>query len=274
VSEQIGQLRDHWATVDGRAIYAHASEGAPTPGRLPIVMAHGLLVSSRSMVPAARRLAAHYPVYALDLPGYGKSVRPTRIQGVAELSGVLDRWMAAVGLGRAILIANSFGCQVATDFALRYPARVERLVLVGPTVDPRHRTALGATARLLLDGAREPLTYAPIIMRDVWDIGPRRALGMARVCLADRIETRLPRIEVPTLVVRGARDPLAPQRWGEEAARLLPRGRLLVIPGAAHVAHYDAVDRFVPAVQPFLDEASPQPSPSLPAQQLLGYQFL
>jgi len=254
VSERIGRLRDHWATVDGRAIYAHASEAVPS-GRVPIVCVHGLLVSSRYMLRAAVRLAAHYPVYALDLPGYGKSARPAHSQGLPELSGVLDSWMAAVGLERAIVLANSFGCQIATDFALRRPARVERLVLVGPTVDPRHHTAVGATARLLLDGTREPLTYASIITRDVWDIGPRRALGMARVCLEDRIEERLPCIEDPVLVVRGERDPLVPQRWGEEAARLLPRGRLAVIPDAAHVAHYDAVDRFVPAIRPFLDEA-------------------
>jgi len=169
--------------------------------------------------------------------------------------------MAVAGLRRAVFIANSFGCQIVTDFALRYPERVDRLVLVGPTVDPRHHTTLEATARLLLDGAREPLTYQPIIMRDVWAIGPRRALGMARVCLEDHIEERLPRIHVPTLVVRGERDPLVPQRWGEEAARMLPRGRLAVIPRAAHVAHYDAVDRFMPAVLPFLDEDVSPPRP-------------
>jgi len=254
VSERAGRLRDHWTTVDGRPVYAHASTDAPEPRRLPIVMVHGLLVSSRYMLRAAARLAARYPVYALDLPGYGKSGRPPNIQQLPELSAVLHEWMGAVGLRRAMFIANSFGCQIVTDLALRYPERVDRLALVGPTVDPRHRTALGATARLLLDGAREPLTYQPIIMRDVWDIGPRRALGMARVCLEDHIEERLPRIHVPTLVIRGDHDPLVPQRWGEEAARLLPRGLLAVIPRAAHVAHYDAVDRFMPAVLPFLDE--------------------
>lgn len=259
-SERVGQLQDHWTTVDGRPVYAHASTDALEPRRLPIVMVHGLLVSSRYMLPAAERLAADHPVYALDLPGYGKSARPADIQGLPELSRVLEKWMEAVGLGRAILVANSFGCQIATDFALRHPGRVDRLVLVGLTIDPRHHTAVGATTRLLLDGTREPPAYLPIIARDVWNIGARRALGMARVCLQDHIEERLPRVTAPTLVVRGERDPLVPQRWGEEAARLLPRGQLLVIPGAGHVAHYDAVDRFAPAVRPFLNAASPPPT--------------
>jgi pimeloyl-ACP methyl ester carboxylesterase len=55
-----------------------------------------------------------------------------------------------------------------------------------------------------------------------------------------RIETRLAALAVPTLVVRGARDPIAPQRWCEEAAALLPAGRLAVVPGAPHAVNYAA----------------------------------
>ncbi|MDQ3880940.1 MAG: alpha/beta hydrolase, partial [Chloroflexota bacterium] len=65
---------------------------------------------------------------------------------------------------------------------------------------------------------------------------------------------KLPCVRVPTLVVRGGRDPIVPQAWAEEVARLLPRGRLVVIPGAAHAVNHDAPAALARVVLPFLTE--------------------
>jgi pimeloyl-ACP methyl ester carboxylesterase len=59
---------------------------------------------------------------------------------------------------------------------------------------------------------------------DYADAGVGRALGTFGHALADRIEDKLPLVQVPTLVVRGARDRIVPQAWAEEVTRLLPRG--------------------------------------------------
>ncbi|HEX2088386.1 MAG TPA: alpha/beta fold hydrolase [Actinomycetota bacterium] len=56
----------------------------------------------------------------------------------------------------------------------------------------------------------------------------------------------------PTLVVRGSRDMMVPQRWAEEAAALLPNGRLAVVPGAAHCVNYSAPQPFVDVLRRFL----------------------
>lgn len=53
------------------------------------------------------------------------------------------------------------------------------------------------------------------------------------------------------LVVRGGRDFIVPQRWAEEAAALLPRGELVVIPGAPHVVNYTAPEPFSRIVAEF-----------------------
>jgi 2-hydroxy-6-oxonona-2,4-dienedioate hydrolase len=66
------------------------------------------------------------------------------------------------------------------------------------------------------------------------------------------LETKLKQITVPTLVVRGSRDVLVPQRWAERMVRLLPQGRLLVMPGLAHTIIYTAPAVFVEAIRPFL----------------------
>jgi pimeloyl-ACP methyl ester carboxylesterase len=127
-------------------------------------------------------------------------------------------------------------------------------MLAGQTVDSHRHSLVQQMARLLLDATREPLKrYLRVIAADLWDIGVPRTVRLARVTLGDHIEARLPRVPVPTLVVRGGRDPLMPQEWAEEAAALLPGGQLVVIPGYAHIVHFAAPDAFVAVLRPVLE---------------------
>jgi 2-hydroxy-6-oxonona-2,4-dienedioate hydrolase len=101
---------------------------APLPA-CPSSIGVGTIISSRYMVPTAVELAPLCLVYAVDLPGYGDSVKPRAILGLSELADALAAWMDARRLGSAHLAANSFGCQVLAEFALRHVPRVDRLVL-------------------------------------------------------------------------------------------------------------------------------------------------
>lgn len=77
-----------------------------------------------------------------------------------------------------------------------------------------------------------------------------------RYALEDRMEEKLPHVRVPALVVRGSRDLIVSQRWAEEAASLLPLGRLVVIPGAPHTVTYNAPLKLAGAVRAFLSETA------------------
>ena len=191
---------------------------------------------------------------APDLPGFGRSEKPSSVLDVSGLSHSLAAWMEAVGIGSAVLVGNSVGCQVIADLALRHPERVERAVLQGPTMDPEARTAFRQAARLALDGTREPLSLLPIMLLDYLSAGLRRSFATFQYALEDPIEEKLPRVRVPTLVVRGERDPIVPQRWAEGVARLLPEGRLGVVPGAAHTMNYGAPSELARVVRAFVRE--------------------
>jgi 2-hydroxy-6-oxonona-2,4-dienedioate hydrolase len=219
-----------------------------------VVLVHGLVVSSRYMVPIAERLAPYYRVYAPDLPGFGKSAKPPRALDIPELADSLDAWMQAIGLESAVLIGNSIGCQVIAHLAVRHPERVERTVLQGPTMDPRGRTVLRQVGRFLTNSTREPLSLAPVMMLDYLAAGFGRAWRTFQYALWDRIEDNLPHLRVPTLVVRGSRDPIVPKRWAEEASRLLPDGRLVVVPNATHTVNFEAPSEFAHVIRAFLNE--------------------
>ncbi len=240
--------------VDGLRVHARVTVDPVPEGSPAVVLVHGLVVSSRYMIPTAQQLAPHHGVYVPDLPGFGRSEKPPSVLDVAGLSDSLAAWMETVGLRSAVLVGNSVGCQVVADLALRHPERVERAVLQGPTMDPEARTTLRQAARLALDGTREPPSLLPIMLLDYLSAGLRRSFSTFQHALKDRIEEKLPHVRVPTLVVRGERDPIVPQRWAEGVAGLLPEGRLVVVPGAAHTMNYAAPSELARVVRVFLGE--------------------
>lgn len=225
-------------SVAGMAMAARASTLPTPPGATPAVCVHGLAITGRYMLPLARRLAEGRRTWVPDLPGYGLSPAPrTRRFDVAGLAEALAAWMDATATGPAVLVGNSMGCQVAARVAAERPDLARALVLLGPTVDPRARTAPRQLARLVVDSAGEPPALVALELFDTLQTGVGRAVDLARSALADRIEDALPRVRCPALVVRGARDALVPRRWAEDAAALLPRGTFVEVPGP-HVVNW------------------------------------
>lgn len=242
-------VKSRWTRVHGRKIHARVADGAVGT---PIVLVHGIGVSSAYLVPIARALASDHPVYAPDLPGFGRSKGPRHALNVPQLAHELLAWMDAMGLARAVFLGNSFGCQVIVALAVAAPERVAGLVLLGPTVDPRWRTYLQQIPRWLLEAAREPLSILPILVRDYVRCGTRRFFATARFALADHIEDDLPLVHAPTLVVRGERDAFVSPAWAKRVADLLSKGELATLAGASHAANYSAPDELALVVRAFL----------------------
>ena len=237
--------------VDVCGVCVHVRDGGPSDGR-PIVLVHGIGVSSRYFVPLGRLLAEGRRVLAVDLPGSGLSGSPPRALGVGGLAEALAAWLDAEGIERPDVVANSLGCQVTIDLAAREPERFDRIVLIGPTVDPRYRTPLHHAPRFFVDAVREPPSLLPIIVRDYLRFGLRRFVATAGAALRDRPEDKLPRMTSPTLVIKGERDAFISTDWVEEMVGLLPVGELAVVPRAPHATHYAAPRSVAALVEAFV----------------------
>jgi 2-hydroxy-6-oxonona-2,4-dienedioate hydrolase len=206
-------LETMWTTVDGLRMFARVSGGQPAGDGPVVVLVHGQIISSLYMVPTARQLASEFRVLAPDLPGFGFSDKPDRVLCVPGLADALGAWMDAVSLPHAALVANSLGCQIVVDLAVRRPELIQALVLAGPTIDRHARTASAQIIRWLRDWPGERPSLALAHLRDYAHAGLRRSLATFRCTLADRIEDKLPRVQARTLVVRGERDTIVPQAW-------------------------------------------------------------
>lgn len=245
------RLAEVWRTVGKCRIFARAAIAAARPDRPPAVLVHGLGVSGSYFLPTAERLAPEFDVYVPDLPGHGRSDTPDEPMDVPRLADALVAWMDSVGIGRAALVGNSMGCQVIVEAAWRRPERVDRLVLIGPSGDPLHGSAIRHIGGLVLGIPFEKPSLIGVVLADYLRVGVRLAAEF-RSMLESRIEDKLAALAAPMMLVRGEHDPICPRRWLDRAAGLVRAGRVAVIPWWGHAVNYSAPDALVDAIAPFL----------------------
>jgi len=221
-------------------------------GAVPVVLVHGLGMSGLYLLPTALPLAETFRVWVPDLPGFGASPPPECTPGVEGLAEALAALVGVVAGGPVALLGNSLGCQVIVALAERHPEAASRLILAGPTIQRKRRSAREQVLRLARDAPREAPSLLAVGAYDYLRAGPVRFWKTFRAALADPIEERLPHLRQPVLVVRGEHDPVAPRAWAEGLAARAPCGRFLEVPGAPHGLNYSAAPALVRAVRPFL----------------------
>jgi pimeloyl-ACP methyl ester carboxylesterase len=226
--------------VDGARIFARIAPGRQVDGP-PVLMLHGLVVSSSYFRPVAHHLDRRFSLYIPDLPGFGRSTAGT-VRDLDSMVDTLVAWMDVHGLKAPVVVGNSLGCQVATRLATRYPERVGRLVMVAPTMDPEISGPFGVMWRGLRDIPREHVGLWRIWIPDFFLAGLVRALRWLAISLRDDQAARLPEVRQPVVAVAGERDPICPVSWVEAFAGAVPHGRIEVIPGAPHAMNYSAPD--------------------------------
>jgi pimeloyl-ACP methyl ester carboxylesterase len=103
---------------------------------VPLVMIHGFAAGIAFWVLNLDDAAANRPVYAFDLPGFARSSRPNFSSDALEIESqfvdYIEEWRQAVGLEKMILLGHSFGGFLSSSYALKYPERVEHLILADP----------------------------------------------------------------------------------------------------------------------------------------------
>ncbi|MCW8087418.1 alpha/beta fold hydrolase [Sabulicella glaciei] len=226
-------------------------------GLLPVVLVHGLGMSSRYMAPLARCLARDAFVLAPDLPGFGLSDDPPRALTVPGMADALAAWMDEAGLSRAALVANSLGCEVVVELAMQRPDLVARAVLQGPTPDREHASAIRQLAMFFLTSLFENPGIIWVALTDYLRAGVRRYVQTFRHMHGYSLSAKLPYVAAPALIVRGARDYLVPQGWVERMVRLMPNASLVVMPSVAHGMNYSHPAELRAAILPFLLGSGP-----------------
>lgn len=198
------------------------------------VLVHGIGMGHRYWSDLADDLAREGRVLALDLPGFGDAPEPEHPLSMPESGAYLAELLEAEGLDDIVLIGHSMGTQIVAEAAAQHPERIGHLVLIAPTVNPRERSMRMQAFRLMQDPSLAQPKVVALGLLSYLQAGPRWYFAKLRQMLDHRVEVILPRVTVPTLVIRGEHDRLSPRGWAQEVARLVPNGRYAEIPDRGH----------------------------------------
>lgn len=209
---------------------------SPDSGPPTYVLIHGIGMGRTIFADLVEHLrGGSAQVIAIDLPGYGEAPEPERVLTMERTADLVAAFLRSRAIARPILVGHSMGAQVAVEVAARHPSSARRLVLIGPTVYPKERTAGWQVLRLAQDLAIESPRVILIGAREYLRAGPRLRAKF-RAMLVHRPEATYPRVAAPALVLRGEDDYVSPRGWCRFVAASLPDGRLAEVAGHGHEA--------------------------------------
>jgi pimeloyl-ACP methyl ester carboxylesterase len=195
-------------------------------------------------------------------------------------------------IGPAVVLGISLGGYVAQYFAADYPECVEQLVIVSAAHRvsdegrriPEHWLALAREnrwrefyrdiARVTTREYKQTFSrFLPSLVR-MPESNPADFLVSLEACLAHDSAESLPRIQAPTLLIGGTKDPFFPPSLLQETAQLIPNVMLRYIDGAGHSANVFRRVEVENAVMEFLQpRVTPVPVTTCMAAMINGEQL-
>jgi epoxide hydrolase 4 len=254
----------------------------------PVVLLHGFPQTGDCWRAVADRLAKRYRVIVPDLPGFGRSGPPPRYEAEA-VAGVLATFLDELDASPATIVGHDWGGSLAFALALAHPTRVSNLVVINAPfrkLDLRrgfHFLAFNVpfvpelAFRLAGDRLVAFMLRAGAARKDVFDeettrpyraayadpANVRSALAYYRTITRKIIGRKMRpgrpsgsgtprRIEAPTLLVWGMRDPVLPASILAGIERDIPQARAVRLPDCGHFVPEECPDDMAGAIESFL----------------------
>ena len=230
-------------------------------GKRNLVLVHGAGGSHLDW-PAPLRRLRETNVYALDLPGHGRSEGTGR-SSITAYRDFLFAFLDAMDLEKAIVVGHSMGGAIALDFALHYPGHVDGLILVGSGARLRVAPAIltgilsdfEATVDLVCDYA-----FGPSASEQLKRLGRQRLLntppevshGDYTACDAFDVMGRLGEVRCPTLVIGGTADRLTPPKYSVYLRDHIPGAELVLVDAAGHMVMLEKPEVVARAISKFV----------------------
>ncbi|MGD9388174.1 MAG: alpha/beta hydrolase [Gammaproteobacteria bacterium] len=264
-----------------QGMQVHLRDEGPADDPVPVLLLHGTSASLHTWDGWVAGLAGRERVIRVDLPGFGLTGPfPHDDYGIERYLEFIAALLDALQLDQVVIAGNSFGGQVAWEFAAAMPERVAALVLVDAAGYPFRPESIPLAFQLARFPALQPLIerllprhviraslrnvygdparvddalvdrYYELALRE----GNRRALGLrfAHVMPTKERAARIRTLTQPTLILWGGRDRLIPPESASRFASDIAGSRLVVFDRLGHVPHEEAPEETLAVVEEFL----------------------
>jgi 2-hydroxy-6-oxo-6-(2'-aminophenyl)hexa-2,4-dienoate hydrolase len=221
-----------------------------------------------------REYAKNFRVIAYDMPGFGRSAKPSPVSypyDQASRNRHLAAFIEALSLKKVHLIGNSMGGATSLGLCIEHPELVEKLVLMGAAglavnnPDPSYKEKLRAydgtvegmrAVMAALTGSRFKIEEEAVQYRDslMQDPAARAAIGTIVRSDLTYPEEKIAAIRLPTLVVAGKEDKVAIPARNQRYLELLDNSWGFVVPHVGHWVMLEATELFVQITTEFLTQ--------------------
>jgi 2-hydroxy-6-oxonona-2,4-dienedioate hydrolase len=238
-----------------------------------LILLHGLGASAERWLPVLPDLTEHFRVIVPDIIGFGYSDKPTVEYTMDFFIKFFKDFLENLDMDRPNIVGSSFGGHLATEFAIRYPNRIEKLILSAPAGMMRSSThhldqyimaALYPTyenaLRAFSDMAHDP----NIVTEDtIKDFVNRMRLPNAKYAFmstllgirdSPALAGRLSKIIAPTLLVWGDNDGMIPLQYSKGYINEIPHSNLVVMRNCGHTPYVENSIEFNREILKFLKD--------------------
>ena len=240
-----------------------------------IVLIHGAGDSRAVWERQMRYLSERHRVLGIDLPGHGARLAENGLDRHENNAAEVCRMMDVEGIPQAVVAGHSMGGAVALTMALEHRDRLQGLVLVATGARMKMRPDFleqarqsaatygnkmpSATHVLPVEQMVDPAVPADVVQ---W-LKERTGRASAQATYADfqannnfDVMARLAEIRIPTLVVGGSDDRMAPKKFAEFLAGAIPGARLEILAPSGHYPMVEQEESFNRCLEGFLTEVT------------------
>ena len=211
----------------------------------PLVLIAGLSTDITAYIRIIGELSQTYRVIAFDNRGAGRTDKPDMPYSIEMMANDTARLLHTLDIEQAHILGISMGGRIAVDLTLRHPELVKSLILVSTFVRRFPLNQSGLIHRIMLNMP---------FLRKMGKKYPQPDYAFSRQRAASRnyeATDRLHEIHVPTLILHGKKDTLAPYRLAEEMHEGIAGSKMMMFNGG-HLFLFFQQKQFLDAVFDFL----------------------
>ena len=189
----------------------------------PLVLIGGLASDISQWAWLTDWCAQTHHVLAFDNRGAGRTDKPDAPYTIPMMANDTDALMETVGMSHATVLGISMGGRIALDLALEHPDRVARLILVSTMASAR---PVSSMSRMELLSVLSGLVFRGRHPQPRYAFNRQREASRSFDCT-----DRLDEIHVPTTILHGRRDRIAPLRDAQMMRRGIAGSRIVTFSG-------------------------------------------
>ena len=230
-----------------------------------LVLVHGFTSSLHTWDGWVEELKSDYLILRFDVPGFGLTgPMPDAHDFSADyMCNIVEQLTKKLGITQFSIAGNSMGGYIAWNYALRFPEKIEHLIVVDPMSYPqklppeiraigrpvggalaKRETTENMVSRSVASAYGDPENIQPGVEQRYFDLymregnraaAARIARKMARLANSGYVNLGISEISVPTLVMWGEKDTITPFELIKYWQRDLPHATYITYPELGHV---------------------------------------